>query len=199
MKNFALIALAGATALSVPVLAQTTGQSAPSPHADHRQPMTLAAIEARIKTEFARVDANSDGFIAREEAAAQREKRMAEMRDRHFATLDANKDGTISRAEYDAAHGLKAGADDKGRGVNDGESSYKGPGHHRARGLAMMGDRIFDRADTDKDGRVSLNEALARPTERFKAMDANGDGTVTPDERKSARDRKRMEWRQKAS
>jgi EF hand len=196
MKTTTLIALIGATALSVPLIAQT----ADKPHgAGHREPMTLAAIESRIKAEFAKTDTNADGYIAREEAEAQREQRAAAMRDRHFATLDANKDGSISRAEFDSAHGPRAGGGHKGHGMQDDAAAPKGPGHHRGRGMAMLGDRMFDRADTNKDGRVSLSEALARPTERFKAMDANGDGTVTPEEGKAARERRRMEWRQKAS
>ncbi len=182
---FAGLAMAGA----VPAVAHMHGGKGMM-NAD--EPVTLASVEKRVRDEFARLDTNKDGFVAREEADAERERRMAEMRDRHFATLDANKDGSISRAEFDAAHGARKGAGGEGAGMR-----HHMKGHGRM--IGMGGGLRFYNSDADKDGRVSLAEALARPVERFKAMDANKDGTVTPDERKAARDKRRAEWQGKRS
>jgi Ca2+-binding EF-hand superfamily protein len=196
MKKLMVAALVGAGIVTIPVFAQVNGKDDQAPQAG---PATLAAIESRIKAEFAKVDANGDGFVERDEADAHRAKRMAEMRDLHFAALDANKDGSISRAEFDNAHGARPNPAGAGTDrANPGKGHHAmGHGDRRARAMALLGDRMFERADTNKDGKVSLSEALARPTERFKMMDANGDGTVTLKERKAARERRRSEWRQK--
>ncbi|GIL02808.1 MAG: hypothetical protein BroJett030_27070 [Alphaproteobacteria bacterium] len=42
----------------------------------------------------------------------------------------------------------------------------------------QMGQRLFNEADADKDGAVSLDEMLAVLTARFDEADANGDGSL---------------------
>jgi Ca2+-binding EF-hand superfamily protein len=97
-----------------------------------------------------------------------------------FARLDANGDGSISRAEFDAR-------------------PERGPARQERRGNRMerrgerggmmgagFGARMFERADADKDGRISIAEATARPLAMFDRADANKDGTVTLEERRAA-------------
>jgi len=50
-----------------------------------------------------------------------------------------------------------------------------------------MAERMFERADADKDGRVSLPEMQQAALARFDRADLNRDGTITPDERQQAR------------
>ncbi len=52
---------------------------------------------------------------------------------------------------------------------------HDGKGGHR-------GERMLERLDTNKDGNISLDEAKAGSAERFKHVDKNGDGIITPDE-----------------
>lgn len=78
----------------------------------------------------------------------------------HFDAIDANRDGQVSADELRAAHAARRGG--KGGGM-------------------------FARADADKDGRVSQQEFIARATERFQRLDANGDGFLTKDEAASGR------------
>jgi hypothetical protein len=52
------------------------------------------------------------------------------------------------------------------------------------RGSAIV--RLFDIADSDKDGRVSLAEAQQAALQQFDAADLNHDGVLTPDERRQA-------------
>lgn len=59
------------------------------------------------------------------------------------------------------------------------------------------GDRMFEKLDTDGDGKISEAEHLAHAKERFKAMDANGDGFVTKEEGKAHYEAKKAEWKKK--
>jgi Ca2+-binding EF-hand superfamily protein len=175
MKRFLVPLIA--IAVSVPVLAQIPeGRKAP-------QPMTKAEVEARVKERFARMDTNRDGAVTREEIDAGRAARRAEMQDRRFGMMDANKDGSVSRGEFDAA----ASARSDRRAENGGKRGKRGG---RGGPEAMLA-----RADTNADGRLTLAEMLSRPMARFETSDANRDGTLTPEERKAARDKMRAERR----
>lgn len=44
----------------------------------------------------------------------------------------------------------------------------------------------FDAMDTDKDGKISHDEFMAKCEKRFKAMDANNDGFVSKEEKTEA-------------
>lgn len=203
MSKF-LIGAAATAAIAIPAIAQMHGGM---DHAAMAGPVKRGDIEARVKEHFAMVDANRDGFATREEIAAMREKHMAEMRDKHFAAMDTNKDGSISRAEFDAAHaghGMMGDTEEhQGHAGHGGQGAAKadrikmmhmGMAGHR---MGMMGMHGMARADKDGDGRVSLAEALTRPLERFDAADTNKDGTLTPEERKAAHEKRRAEWKAK--
>lgn len=62
-----------------------------------------------------------------------------------------------------------------------------------ARGPDAAQPRGFARADTNKDGAISREEAQARFNQRFDAMDKNHDGKVTPEEMRASRDGARAE------
>ncbi|MGE5722692.1 MAG: EF-hand domain-containing protein, partial [Sphingomonadales bacterium] len=79
------------------------------------QPPTKAAIEAQVRAQFQRMDANHDGKVDKAEAdkayaaaIAAREARRQQALGTIFARLDTNKDGTISRQEFNAANTPKA-------------------------------------------------------------------------------------------
>ena len=65
----------------------------------------------------------------------------------------------------------------------------KGPGYGGGPG-AMM----FDRFDTDGDGKVTQEEFDAGHSGRFQQMDLNGDGAVTQDEARQAMQQMRAEY-----
>jgi len=50
-----------------------------------------------------------------------------------------------------------------------------------------MASHMFDAADANKDGKVSLAEMQQVTLARFDRVDLNHDGKITPDERKQAR------------
>jgi hypothetical protein len=64
----------------------------------------------------------------------------------------------------------------------------KGPGYGGGRGPMM-----FDRFDTDGDGKVTQQEFDAGHSGRFAQMDINGDGAVTQDEARQAMQQMRAE------
>jgi Ca2+-binding EF-hand superfamily protein len=137
-------------------------------------------LEQRGGAMFDRLDSNHDGSITRPEAEtaiaahqAQGAKagRPAPSWDKLAGRLDSNKDGAISRSEFEAAHAKRS----------ERAAEHGGKGMHGA-----MAGRMFDTADANKDGRVSLTEATAAATAHFDAADANRDGTLTPDERRAA-------------
>ena len=186
-------------AVAVPVLAQAAPPMAPK----HDRVMTRAEVQGHVAQMFARVDANHDGVITKAETdaahqamAAKRQGRqgdhatgkmgaMGAMGGMHhdpaaaFDRIDANHDGTISRAEFVAAHAKREQkmGDMKGMGGMGGMRQMHGG----------MADRIFEKSDTNHDGRVTQAEAQAEAFAHFDMMDANHDGRVTPDERKAAR------------
>lgn len=198
-------------ALSVPALAQ---MAMPDHHAAGHKghgPTTRAEAEAKVREHFAKLDGDKDGFVAREEVHASVERITAEKSGAHFDRMDADKNGSISRAEFDAAH--KPGARHMMRAedrnmraeIADESGTLAKPAEHRGRRMVMRMHRgghgrgllMLAMTDADKDGRVSLQEAVSGSRAMFDRADANKDGTLTPEERKAARQAMRAEWRAK--
>lgn len=156
--------------------------------ADGNRILTRAESIAHAEAMFARMDVNGDGRLSPEDREAGRERRAGET----FARMDADNDGAISRAEWDRASELREArraerqerraARGEGAGAR-GEGRRGFQGHRRGRmGMAMMTE-----ADRDGDRTVSRAEFLEAASQRFARMDANGDGSVTADERAAAR------------
>lgn len=173
-------------------LAQTPGVAPMAPHGQHRMmgmPDTRDGVVAMVRDHFARMDANRDGFIARDEMRAMREQRRAQRMAIRGATpdqrgkggmmferLDTNRDNMISREEFERGRTMRA----------------ERMGGHR---MAMRGHGVMmRRADTDNDGRISLAEAQAAALARFDRVDINRDGRITPEERQQMR-QQRMQGR----
>lgn len=140
--------------------------------------MTESAPKRAAKL-FNRLDTNHDGQITRAEIEAARAARLAASGKTAkpgrkpagtalFARADANKDGIITRAEFDAA-------------TASGKITVR---HSNMRGSAIA--RLFDFADVNKDGRLSLEEARQAALQQFDTADVNHDGILTPDERRQA-------------
>jgi len=128
---------------------------------------------------FDRLDANHDGQITLAEVEAAHAARYAgrgeqpnpsrPIHSRLFARADVTKAGVITRAVFDAAR-------------TSGALQF-----HRASMSRGFGGRMFDAADANKDGRISLAEAQQLALQHFDADDLNHDGILTPDERREAR------------
>jgi Ca2+-binding EF-hand superfamily protein len=181
MKKLMFGALAAAV-LSVPAGAQLAPQG-----------MTRAEMEARVRANFGRVDANRDGYVTREEAQAVRRSVRTERRgDRQagreaaFARLDANRDGSISRTEFLERRQTAERGDRRARRAERRAERREWLVARRQGGM-RLGGRVFERIDADRDGRVSLAEATTARLRLFERLDANRDGRVTREERRQAR------------
>ena len=182
--------------------AAAIAQVAPAPTAPQAKAAkvhTRAEVQAKIAEHFARLDTNRDGAVTKAEADAARTalraqfaERREDRREQAFERLDGNRDGAISRAEWDAHQTQRqqrvATRDRDGDGRRDGRRFHGG-------GMHSLGGHMFEMADANKDGRVTLQEAQAAALRHFDMADANRDGQITPDERQQLRQRMRDQHR----
>jgi hypothetical protein len=61
-------------------------------------------------------------------------------------------------------------------------------------GMGGMGAHLFEMADANHDGRVSLQEAETLALRHFDHADLNHDGKITPDERRQAHASMQEHW-----
>ena len=176
--------------------------------------MTREAALKHVRELFTKLDANRDGVVTRAEVDALHQKMMSAMnlaggmqkrlaehgimmgdRGAIFDRLDVNHDGNISRQEFMAAQPqvrqervmiLRDGAGGPGMPGEMGMEHMKM--HMRGAGMARgFGGHLFDMADANHDGRVTLQEAEAAALAHFDKADVNHDGKITPDERRELR------------
>jgi Ca2+-binding EF-hand superfamily protein len=218
-----VVAMAPAFAQSAPPPGVAPGTPpAPQVYKDTRirvmtdKVMTRDEAVTHVRDLFARFDTNKDGYLTREEIDATRdkmiamhgdiEKRLADhgvlMGDRGavFEKLDANHDGNISRQEFMASKSqmreqrvivMRDGA----IGGTPGAPGAPGMRMHM-RGMGGFGGHLFEMADSNKDGRVSLAEAQAAALAHFDKADLNHDGKITPEERQQMHQLRREQRRQ---
>jgi Ca2+-binding EF-hand superfamily protein len=186
MKTLLLSAAAAAAILGAgAAFAQTAPVAPTAPQAmrmNFAKPETRAEVQTHVAKMFARLDTNHDGFVTREETqalhaqmAAKMQQRMAQRaqnpgadRSKAFDRIDANHDGMISRDEFASAP--------RPQGM-----MMRMAGMHRG-----LSGQMFEMADLNKDGRVSLAEAQQAALQHFDRADLNHDGTLSPEERQQA-------------
>jgi Ca2+-binding EF-hand superfamily protein len=134
-----------------------------------RDEMRTAAAER-----FDKIDTNHDGKLTADELEAAHREAQA----KHFAAKDTDKDGKLSRAEVaKMPDAMFARLDANHDGFLTPDELAQGRHDHGGKG--------FMHADTNGDGTISRDEALAASDKRFARLDTNGDGVITQEEMKA--------------
>lgn len=167
----------------------------------------VAAMFARLDTNHDGFITREEAAAVHERMAAMQGGMGEQMAGRHlpmpnraamFDRLDTNHDGSLSRQEFLSAQpeireqrvvvlrrgGQEAGAmpempDMQGMKMRMHAMGMGGMQHGQGHGF---GAHMFEMADTNHDGRVSLAEAQALALAHFDRLDTNHDGQITPDE-----------------
>jgi Ca2+-binding EF-hand superfamily protein len=133
-------------------------------HKQITQPQFLANLHAQLSA----MDSNHDGYLEPNEIGDAQQKELGRARaaelqrfEAEFNRIDANRDGQVSKAEFMAV---------------------APPAHPTETPQQMIG-----ALDSNKDGKISLQEYGAKPLANFDKLDANHDGIVTPQEIEAAR------------
>ncbi len=144
------------------------------------EPMTRTAIEARIAERFAAADADSSGGVSREEAAAHRDARRAERRERRFARMDGDGDGLITTAERDAARSERMQRRGARRSDMIAEESNM-RGRLSAEQLAELGpDAALAAPPARDESRAERHAArMERRNQAWTAADTDNDGALS--------------------
>ena len=157
-SRFAALYLVAVVSLAPPAL----GQTRPAPTGP--QPLPRSVFLGNMDQEFLKMDADKNGQVTREEAAAfNRAAAVAGAAGRNnalFRELDADHNGSISPVEFR-------------RLISPPPA-------------AINGQNFINSMDSNRDGKVSLIEHRAATVANFDKIDTDKDGVVTPAEMKAA-------------
>jgi Ca2+-binding EF-hand superfamily protein len=156
-----------------------------------RGPLTREAFDEKVRERFARFDANSDGVIdvAEIEAALAKAGGRHRGAHQHRASREAGADAggrSVTKSEFlDNVRRRFALADLDGDGkITDADlpPTMRGRGMLTSeQGFGPRGGRMFSflrGADADKDGAITLDEALKAASDRFDRLDRTKDGKL---------------------
>lgn len=155
--------------------------------------VTRAEFDAGHASRFARLDADNNGQLTREEMRAQRGRRGRGGHHgggMHLTRADANNDGNVTREEFLARPTEMFDRLDANRdGVISAAERPQRPDRPAQGGERRRADR--PNPDTDGNGVVSRAEFAAMGASMFARLDANSDGRVTQEEARAAHGERR--------
>jgi Ca2+-binding EF-hand superfamily protein len=199
------IALAALLAFAGVVSAQD-GRATGRIDQDGDRRVSLAEMQARAAQRFVRLDTDRNGQLTQEERRAgraalrakraeRREGRVAqrgERRAERLARLDVNRDGQIGQAEAPPRLAQRFAQLDTDRNGALSRAELQARAGMRGQAVqAVSRDPARVRPDANRDGVVTLAETQARVAARFAAIDADRDGFLSRQERRSHRQNRR--------
>jgi Ca2+-binding EF-hand superfamily protein len=201
MRKILLVAV-GAAALTASACGFAQAQGGPDNNGGHHGilqsdsnsdgVLTRAEFSAGREALFARLDADHNGELTREEMRAERGDRQGRRGARRggshgLANADANNDGNITREEFLARPtAMFARLDTNNDGVLSASERPQRPERQAQDGQRReRPDR--PNPDTDGNGTFSRAEFTAMGTRMFDRLDANNDGQVSQEEAQAAR------------
>ena len=191
LKNGLLFAMTG---LLTGTAALAIASAATQPQGAGEMPRTREAAELRAREGFAKLDADGDGYVTKEEMDALREKmREAHPRGQRGGMdpekLDLDGDGQITRDEaveaavsrFDEmdANGDGEVTREEARAAREADDTRRPQSFSREQMSEFAGKR-FDRVDADNDGVLSDEELEKQPRRRFGGRRGGGEGGGKP-------------------
>jgi len=161
---------------------RNAGQPNNRSEGDRRRPDGRDGRQPRLPLFFEILDANHDGQLSEQELNNAAKK---------LSELDQNKDGKLDPREL---FGPPPEGRDGRRPPGEGRPPQRPDSDRPGRPNANNGrnnpgpefaQRIFERFDTNKDGKLSKSEAPEKMQNRFPQLDKNNDGSVTLEELKA--------------
>lgn len=107
---------------------------------------------------FSAMDTKHDGKVTKEEFEAFAAQKSKEMADRRFAMLDKDNKGYITKEQLDAR---APGRDRKFSGRTFERLDTGKKGYLTESDFVAEANRMFDRMDKNKDGKVDVNEMMS--------------------------------------
>lgn len=147
--------------------------------------MTRAQAESQIAERFATADADGDGRVTRAEADAHHAARRARHHggERPEFAEERSMRARLTPEEMAPLTGNRAAPPETEHAAHHaGAAGESSRGHRRGMDHAMM----FEAADANSDGALTLAEMTAHALAMFDRADADSDGIVTPEERLAA-------------
>ncbi len=139
----------------------------------------------KVQTDrFNKMDVNRDGVLSGEEFNEYHQQLQSKILQRQFLRFDKNSDGKLDNGEYQAV-----GQMSKGRAIQHNLPAFAQADSDRDNMISLTEwqvlrpqkarTAVFQKLDSNKDGKIAQDEFWQSRQEWFKKMDSNSDNFLT--------------------